>query len=140
MSHSLETFERGPALARSAAMLPAASYNLSRILLAASPTACVFVPIRSMQYLAVVDAEEIIFVDSQHKRWVEVAWQEFKPQERDTLDTAVAYQVVYYTPDGRETQRRLQGEFHAALALLASRRQPEKSARLLPLVRKPANP
>ena len=31
---------------------------------------CLFVPIRSLQYMAVLDAEEFIFVDSQNKAWV----------------------------------------------------------------------
>ena len=122
MDYARESFERGPELARNAAALPAASYNLSRILLAQSRTGCVFVPMRGMQYMAVIDAEEIIFVDSQYKRWVEVAWRGFRPDQRQALDEAVAYQVLYYTPDGADTQRRLQGEFHAAMTLLDSRR------------------
>ncbi len=73
MDYIPESFEREQALAQEESTLPADSYNLTRILLAASATRCVFVPIRSMQYLAVVDAEEIIFVDSQYKRWVEIA-------------------------------------------------------------------
>jgi hypothetical protein len=140
MDYTPETFEREQPVAQEDSALPAASYNLTRILLAASPTRCVFVPIRSMQYLAVVDAEEIIFVDSQHKRWVEVAWQGFKPQAREALDEPVAYRAVFYTPDGRETQRRLQADFHAALALLDTRRRPTSPAHILPLPRKPPTP
>ncbi|OYY95574.1 MAG: hypothetical protein B7Y41_03480 [Hydrogenophilales bacterium 28-61-23] len=133
-----ESFEREPALARIASMLPAATYNNTRILLAASGSGCVFVPIRAMQYLAVVDAEEIIFVDSQHKRWVEVAWRGFKPQSRSALDEPVAYEAVFYTPDAGDTQRRLQAEFPAALTLLAGRRQPSAPAHILSLARRPA--
>jgi hypothetical protein len=140
MDYTPESFERELALAQEESALPAASYNLTRILLAASPAHCVFVPIRSMQYLAVVDTEEIIFVDSQHKRWVEVAWQRFKPQARTALDEPVAYQAVFYTPEGRETQRRLQADFHAALALLDTRRRPTNPAHILPLPCKPTTP
>jgi hypothetical protein len=135
MSHETESFERGPELARAELVLPADTYNLSRILLAASRAGCVFVPMRGMQYLAVVDAEEIIFVDSQFKRWVEVAWRWFQPQARAALDAPVTYQAVYYTPDGAVTQRRLQGEFHAALALLAARRPSGAPARVLAMPR-----
>ncbi len=131
MDYARESFERGPELARNAAALPAASYNLSRILLAQSRTGCVFVPMRGMQYMAVIDAEEIIFVDSQYKRWVEVAWRGFRPDQRQALDEAVAYQVLYYTPDGADTQRRLQGEFHAAMTLLDSRRPHPETANVL---------
>jgi hypothetical protein len=50
MAHGLESFERWQALERIPSALPAASYNLTRILLADSPKNSVFVPIRSMQY------------------------------------------------------------------------------------------
>ncbi len=131
MENGRETFERGPALARLASALPAATYNLTRILLAASATGNVFVPIRAMQYMAVVDPEEIIFVDSQYKRWVEIAWRGFQPQARAGLDEPVAYQAVFHTENGADTQRRLQGEFHAALMLLSTRRRPDSPARVL---------
>jgi hypothetical protein len=140
MKYEPESFEREKALMRVAMTLPAASYNLTRILLAASEARCVFVPLRGMQYLAVVDADEIIFVDSQHKRWVEVAWQDFKPQARAALDEPVAYHAVFYTPDGGETQLRLQAELHAALTLLDTRRRPTTPAHILPLPRKPTTP
>lgn len=133
MDFDRESFERAQAVARQTSALPAATYNLTRILLVNSPRGCVFVPIRSMQYLAVIDQEEIIFVDSQYRRWVEIAWQGFKPQARAALDEPVSYQAVFYTPSGGETQRRLQAEFHAALALLEKRSRPTRPARVLPL-------
>lgn len=131
MDYEPTAFERTQALEIVALTLPAATYNLSRILLAASKSRCVFVPIRSMQYLAVVDQEEIIFVDSQYKRWVEIAWRHFQPQTRAALDAPVPYQAVFYTPDGQSTQRRLQSDFHAALSLLASRRPTGSAAPVL---------
>jgi hypothetical protein len=60
-------------------------------------------------------------VDSQYKRWVEIAWRSFKPQAPKSLDEAVAYQAVFYTPEARDPHRRLQRDFHAALSLLDSR-------------------
>lgn len=137
MDHDTESFEREQPLQRVVSALPASTYNLTRILLAASASGCVFVPIRTMQYLAVIDQEEIIFVDSQHKRWVEVAWQCFQPRARAALDEPVAYEAVFYTADAPATQRRLQADFHAALALLAKRRRPAAPAHVLPLPRKP---
>lgn len=137
MDYDQESFEREQPLARKVSALPAATYNLTRILLAHSQRGCVFVPIRSMQYLAVIDAEEIIFVDSQYKRWVEIAWQGFQPQERTALDEPVAYQAVFYTAGGHDTQRRLQADFHAALALLDKQSRPSRPARILPLPGKP---
>jgi hypothetical protein len=134
MNYTPETFEREQPLQQTASALPAATYNLTRILLADSAAGCVFVPIRRMQYLAVVDAQEIIFVDSQHKRWVEVAWQGFRPQARQALDEPVTYRALFYTPGGAELQRRLQAEFHPALSLLAARR-PTAPSSVLPFRR-----
>ena len=133
MDQSKETFERGQPLGEMASALPAATYNLTRILLANSPRDCVFVPIRAMQYQAVIDREGIIFVDSQYRRWVEVAWRQFRPRERAALDEPVAYQAVFYTAEGRDLQRRLQAEFHKALSLLDSRRPAPGEARILNL-------
>lgn len=133
-----ESFERGQPIECITSTLPAATYNLTRILLAASGTGCVFVPIRSIQYLAVVDQEEIIFVDGQFKRWVDVAWGNFKPHARNALDEPVTYQASFFTPDGRDTQRRLQTAFYSGLSLLARRHQPNTPAIILPLQVKPA--
>jgi hypothetical protein len=75
-----------------------------------------------MQYLAVIDAREILFVDSQRKTWVTIAWRDFRPGDRDTLSDRVAYEAVYYDPEGQEIMQRLQGEFARAVRLLAGRR------------------
>jgi hypothetical protein len=48
-------------LAREPRYLPASTYNLAHTLLARSPGDCVFVPIRSMQYVAIIAVEEIDF-------------------------------------------------------------------------------
>lgn len=138
MNDGMETFERGQALAQVETALPAATYNLTRILLAKSSRRCVFVPIRPMQYMAVIDQEEIIFVDSQYKRWVEVAWRSFRPGDRAGLEGPVAYQAVYYTPEGAGLQLRLQTEFHKALALLDTRRPVAGDAEVLVFGKPPA--
>lgn len=129
-----ESFRRGAALASEARQLPAPIYNRIRLLLSRSDTGCVFVPIRNLQYQAVIDAEEIIFVDGLGPRMVEVAWQGFRPQTRETLDDPVPYQLVTYGPRGVELVARLQGEFSAALALLQTKlkqRQPGGCAEVL---------
>jgi hypothetical protein len=131
MAEQTYSFEREQALARHAAMLPASTYNLSRILLANSRHGCVFVPLRNLQYLAVIDAEEIIFVDSQYRRWVEITWQAFRPGERKALDEPVAYEAALYTTDAAATQRRLLSEFHPGLARLEQRRRPSQAADIL---------
>jgi hypothetical protein len=130
-----ERFYREPEISRLPAFLPAAIYNLAHTLLARAGN-CLFVPIRSMQYMAVLDTEEFIFVDSQNKAWVELAWQHFRPQARTSLDERVSFELVYYLPQAADTMKRLPGEFHRALHLLAERDLPEQMARVLPLSRR----
>lgn len=127
-----ESFYREEEIARLPAFLPAATYNLAHTLLARAG-ACLFVPIRSMQYMAVLDAEEFIFVDSQNKAMVELAWQNFRPQARDSLDERVPFEVVHYLPQAEETMKRLPAEFHAALQMLAERQKPATPAAVISL-------
>ena len=127
-----ERFYREEEIARLPAFLPAATYNLAHTLLARAGN-CLFVPIRSLQYMAVLDAEEFIFVDSQNKAWVELAWQHFHPQARKSLDERVPFEVVHYLPQAAETMKRLPGEFHQALLLLAERQKPDTPATVITL-------
>ena len=127
-----ERFYREQEIARLPDFLPAATYNLAHTLLARAG-GCLFVPIRSLQYMAVLDVEEFIFVDSQNKAWVELAWQRFRPQARDSLSERVPFEVVHYLPQAAETMKRLPGEFHRALQLLADRQKPDNPATVLNL-------
>jgi hypothetical protein len=126
------SFYREQEIARVPGFLPATTYNLAHTLLARAGK-CLFVPIRALQYMAVLDAEEFIFVDSQNKAWVELAWQHFHPQARASLDARVPFEVVHYSPQAAETMKRLPGEFHKALQVLAERDRPHETAHILPL-------
>lgn len=110
-----ETFYRRPEVHREARHLPAAVYNLAHVLLARAPRGCLFVPIRTMQYLAVLDREEFIFVDCEGGRRIELAWREFRPADRTSLDAPVAYRAAYYSPQAPALMPRLQSEFARAL-------------------------
>ena len=124
------TVYRDQPLARESRHLPAATYNLAHGLLARN-AGTLFVPIRGMQFLAIVDAEEIVFVDHLSKHRVEIAWQGFRPQARVALDEAVPYEAVYYCADSGKVMRRLLAEFPKALALLAGREHLDGPARVL---------
>lgn len=130
-----ETFYRPPELARESRTLPAETYNLARLLLNHAERGCLFVPIRAMQFLAVLDEEEFIFVDREGRRMIEIAWQRFRPGDRATLDAPVAYEMVGYTATAPELQRRLQGEFLKALRELQGRAPVRATARIVPLNR-----
>lgn len=131
-----ESFWRGEERLRKPSTLPAETYNLAHTLLAQSPQGCVFVPIRSMQYLAVIDHEEIIFVDREAPRDIELAWQSFRPGTRTALTDPVPYELVFYADKAAQTMQRLPREFHQALALLARRRAPAGPARVIKLARR----
>ncbi|CAL1240477.1 hypothetical protein [Candidatus Methylocalor cossyra] len=130
-----ESFYRSRELRRESRMLPAETYNLARILCHHAGGA-VFVPIRSMQYLAVLDAEEFIFVDGAALRSeIVIAWQKFRRQDRDALDQPVAYETVYYSLEALALMQRLQSEFHKALLKAREKIRIAPSATVIPLPR-----
>jgi len=125
------TVYRDQVLFREARWLPADTYNLARTLQARSPGGVVFVPIRSMQVLAILDREEFIFLDVEYKSWVMLAWQSFHADARAALDDPVAYELVCYQTSGREAMQRLPREFHQALRALAEKDRIAAPARVL---------
>lgn len=131
---------RDTELRRETRLLPAPTYNLAHTLLAHSPSEAVFVPIRSMQYLAILDHEEFIFLDSIHKNWIEISWQNFHPQQRSALDEPVKYDAVYYTPEVEDTMLRLQSEFYLALKQLADKERPQGIATVIKFTGQRKNP
>ena len=139
--NGFETFFRDEPIEARELTLPARTYNLAHVALQRSGRDCLFVPIRSMQFMAVIDAEEIIFVDIEAKHLVEVAWTHFRPQARAALDAPVPYRVEIYLDKGRESARRLQGEFAKALEEMEkrhlSRQQSEHAGEVLPLSGRP---
>lgn len=130
---SEETFYRPAERERAARTMPAETYNLAHLLLTRSPTGSVFVPIRTMQYLAVLDAHEFIFVDREGRRLIDIAWQRFAPQTRAALSDPVPYELVFYAEHAGETMKRLQGAFLDALRALQRRTPVPGSARIIAL-------
>ena len=124
-----ETYFLSAEIRRESRMLPAATYNLARVLYGRSRPDALFVPIRAMLYLAVIDDEEIIFLDGAVSRSrIETVWQHFRPQERTTLTEPVAYEVVFYTRESLTTMRRLQGEFQRALLHMRNKTKTDSPA------------
>jgi len=111
-------FERGDEIRRETLTLPAATYNRLTVLFARGAREPLFVPIRNIQYLAIVDREEVIFVDGARRRFIQVAWQDFSRQQRASLQDPVDYQQIYYEPTGIDIAPRLPSEFlHALMAM-----------------------
>jgi hypothetical protein len=127
----LRLYRENPIL-RETRHLPAEVYNLARLLLAHADKPCVFVPIRSMQYLAVIDREEIVFVDREQPSQVQIAWQAFHRHERSALDERIEFEVAFYTADSLGVMARLMGEFPKAMQATADKGRHEEPAAVLP--------
>lgn len=143
-----ETFFCPPEHTRKRGTLPATVYNDLRLSLKRSGGKSLFVPIRSMQFLAVVESGETVFVDNQggyaHQdgvggRLIRIAWRLLSPTERESLNGPVPCEVVYYFPGLEETQRRLMSEFPPVLRRLLQRHREQdlqiRAPRVLPLRR-----
>lgn len=138
-----ETFFRPDTeYARELSTLPAPIHNALRQQLNHSGGSSVFVPIRSMQYLAVVDVEEVIFVDAlggyayhggEGGRLIRLAWRPLVG--RDSLCDPVSCEMVYYFNDLKAVQRRLLSEIGPALDQLKLKQTtgtpPSAKARIL---------
>lgn len=125
------TCYRGKETGREARSLPASTYNLAITLLARCSHGHLFVPIRNMQYLAIVDNEEFVFIDGERKCWIDIAWQHFQSHARSSLDQPVTYEVVSYCKNQTAIMSRLQREFPVALQILANKETLDSPARII---------
>ena len=91
-----------------------------------------------MQYLAVIEREEIFFVDHQGGyavqdgeggRLITLAWQLPRALIRESLSGPVEIDLVLYRDDAREIHRRIMSEFPPVLERI-DERQPSGSADL----------
>ncbi len=124
-----ELFFRPDSLACERLTIPAALYNRCRLALSRCPNEHVFVPIRSMQIMAVIDLDEIIFVDNhdyavqdgQGGKLICLAWV-FRPETgRSDLTEPAPIEMLYFREDARELHSRLVGELMQALEQMEGR-------------------
>lgn len=124
-----ETFFLPREIERREWSVSAGTYNLYRSLLIRNNNHHVFVPIRSMQFMAVLDGDEILFIDSQSYavsgntggKMILVAWQFDKSMQRGSLNNPVPCELVFYEQKNDTTQLRLVSEFKQAMELLDRR-------------------
>ncbi|MDT8386023.1 MAG: hypothetical protein RQ736_00810 [Thiogranum sp.] len=128
-------FNRGQELSREQRSVPARLYNRLHLLFARSDSGTLFVPIRSMQYLAAVDQEEVIFVDGLGPRNIGISWRDFEVAERHDLSSPVGFTCIYYDPNGPQIMTHLQGEFLKALELVQERQPKSTGASVTPIDR-----
>lgn len=84
-----------------------------------------------MQYLAILDAEELVFLDGARKCWIDIAWRNFHPQLRSSLVEPVSFEAVYYTPESVKIMGRLQRELFLALQHLAGKEPSHGDAKVI---------
>ena len=129
-----ETFFLPDEVARKDWSVPAEIYSLYYSLQARSQTGHVFVPIRSMQFMAVLDKNEIVFVDSQsyavsseaRGRLILIAWKFSISHDRDALTDPVPCEVVFYEKKSSDVQLRLISEFRQAMEQMDQRYRDEQ--------------
>lgn len=148
MNISRETFFRPEVVERESVTLRPDLFNRARLALSRSITDCAFIPIRSMQFQAVVTRDEIIFVDNQGYavkdgeggRIIVLAWNLAAAGKRDSLNQPVPIEILYFGSNLRAVHQRIMSEFPGALdsheGRDRERRRPGSRARILPL---PAN-
>ncbi len=146
-SHSIQTFFLPDQFSQKTSAMRADCYNLAHTLLKRTDSDHVFVPIRSMQYLAVIDGDDFWFVDSQAYavneneggRMITVSWHSNAALDRKALNEQVPIQVVFYDRDMVQIQLRLTGEFHQAMLQMDQRYRdqqiPQEGARIIKLSR-----
>lgn len=124
-----EVFFLPETIRRETTRIPAQLYNRCRLLLSRCAQPHIFVPIRNMQYLAVIDADEVIFVDShayavrdgEGGRIIMLSWRFAAATSRTSLHEPVSLEVLYHHPKALELRNRLVVEFDKALAELETR-------------------
>ncbi|MCF1183858.1 hypothetical protein L0E83_10485 [Marichromatium gracile] len=110
-------YRPGAVIARESTTLPAPLHNALQLRRMRSGVDRVLLPIRSMQYLVLIERVEIAFVDVQSGydegggtggRPIRVAWRPLAG--RCSLTDPVGYEIIYYCRDMAQTQRRLIAE------------------------------
>jgi hypothetical protein len=119
-----EVFFRPEEIEREASSIRAELFSRCRRALARSVTGCAFVPVRSMQLLAVITRDEIVFVDNLNYavrdgrggRLIMLAWDLSRGGQRTSLDRPVPIEIVSFQEESRDLHNRLMSEFPPALA------------------------
>ncbi len=106
------------------------TYNLAHVLLNRSQSSHLFVPVRSLQYLAIIERNVFWFVDSlayavrgdEGGRLIRVSWHPvISPNEREGLTQNMDCRVIFYGEDMSEIQKRLNSELYQSMLQIDQR-------------------
>ena len=106
------------------------TYNLAHVLLNRSQSSHLFIPVRSLQYLAIIEKNAFWFVDSlayavrgdEGGRLIRVSWHPLiSAHEREGLTQNMDCRVIFYGEDMSEIQKRLNSEFYQSMLQIDQR-------------------
>lgn len=107
------------------------AYNLAHVLLHRSESDHLFIPIRSMQYLAIIEKNAFWFVDSlayavrgdEGGRLIRISWHPVidADHHRESLEQNMDCHVIFYGGDMTEIQKRLSSEFYQSMLQIDQR-------------------
>ena len=106
------------------------TYNLAHVLLNRSQSSHLFIPVRSLQYLAIIEKNAFWFVDSlayavrddEGGRLIRVSWHPvIKTNQREGLNQNMDCRVIFYGGDMSEIQNRLNSEFYQSMLQIDQR-------------------
>lgn len=145
--HTQQTFFLPRQFSGQSSTIASTTYNLAHTLLNRTDSDHIFVPIRSLQYLVVIDGNDFWFVDSQAYavneneggRMITISWHTEAELYRDSLEQNIPMKIIFYDQDMQAVQLRLTGEFYQAMQLMDQRYRdqqiPAEGARIIELKR-----
>jgi len=113
------------------------TYNLAHVLLNRNRSDHLFVPIRSLQYLAIIEKNTFWFVDSlayavrddEGGRLIRVSWHPLiNPNQREGLTQDMDCRVIFYGEDMSDIQTRLNSEFYQSMLQIDQRHRDSLNA------------
>jgi len=107
------------------------AYNLAHVLLHRSESDHLFIPVRSLQYLAIIEKNAFWFVDSlayavrgdEGGRLIRISWHPIidANHHREGLNQNIDCRVIFYGKDMADIQTRLNNEFYQSMKLIDQR-------------------
>jgi hypothetical protein len=129
-AHDTQSFFTPDAFFCQKTRLLSQTYNLAHVLLNRSQSSHLFVPVRSLQYLAIIEKDAFWFVDSQAYavrgdeggRLIRISWHPLlHASQREGLTQNMDCRVIFYGEDMSEIQNRLNNEFYQAMQQIDQR-------------------